>query len=174
MRRLLTFIALGLIAALLQGTILRMMLPPILIPNIVIILVSLLGCYLPNPQGALIAFVLGLQYDIFCSRTLIGPYAAASVVVFGITASVSTRLYLESAMTIIFAVFLSSLINDLISVVVASQFQQVESLIYELLKYAVVSAVTTSILAPFVFELVKSRILKIKSRGDSRELGWTH
>lgn len=173
MKRGLLFIFLGLVAVLLQGTLLRMFLPAILVPNFTLILVSFIGCYLPSPAGALIAFFLGLEYDLFCSRALLGPYAASSIVVFGLTASVSTRLYLESGATVLVAVFASSLLNDLVNVVISSQFHQVESLIFEMVKFSLVLAVVSALAAPVVFKLLKTKLMKIKMRGAGRELGWS-
>ena len=133
MRRALLILLLGLIGVLLQSTLLRIVLPAALIPNFILILVVYVACYQGNPLGAVPSFLLGLEYDLFCSENLLGPYAASSVIVFCLISSFSTRLFLESFFTIFIAVAVSTVTNYLVYVVVVSQFRPVESLIWEML-----------------------------------------
>lgn len=155
MARLLIFFSLGLFAAVLQGSVLKLMAPALVVPNLVLSLVVYLSFYSPTVSGALISFLLGTQLDLFCSRELLGPYAAALVVVFGCVASFSQRLFLESSLTVFVVTLVATVFTHIIVVIVTSQFISVASVVDMMFRYSIVEGFLTALFTPLVFKLLK-------------------
>lgn len=99
------------LAVFLQGTLLHVFLPDYLIPNFLVIIIVYLAFYEPNSRGAFLAFWVGLIFD-FSSGILLGPWAGAAVVIFGIFSALSQRIFVESVLAAFLAVLVSSLVAD--------------------------------------------------------------
>ena len=153
MKRALLVLFIGLALILAQGILRILPLASALVPNLMLPLVVYLAFYLPTPAGAMSAFLIGLEYDIFASRSLLGPYAGAYVVVFALVASFSQRLFLESLVTVCLTVFVSVLISYAVYVILVSQFMPVGSLIAEMGRYLFVEGLVTACVTPFLFQL---------------------
>ena len=106
MKRIALILLFGLISIALQSSVLKVMLPNSIIPNFILILVVFIAFYECSTLGAVIAFLLGFEIDIY-SGQLLGPYAAASVAVFCVLSSLSQRIFVESPVAILLTVFSS-------------------------------------------------------------------
>lgn len=112
----------GLIAALLQGTLLYVGIPPYLLPQVVLILVIYLGFHEVSMVGVFTVFALGLLMD-FASAVLVGPWAGAFVAVYGALAVASQRLFVESAIVMVVTGFVACLCADFIYLGLAYEYQ---------------------------------------------------
>ena len=86
---------LGIVCCALQGSLLHIGLPVSLVPQLVVVLVVSLAFSEVSVFGCVMTFVLGLLMD-FSSAMLVGPWAGALVVVYGVLAVLSHRLFIES------------------------------------------------------------------------------
>lgn len=156
-----SFVLLMVLAAMfLQGAVLKFAFPTMTIPNLFLVLVVFIGFFEPSTLGALLAFMVGLLFDLF-SRGLLGPHASAYVVVFGIVAALSQRIFVDSRLAVFLTVLLASLIGNVVYLIVLSEFVQVESLVTMLLRGALWEAFLTALLAPFLFVLLRRGWLKL-------------
>lgn len=147
-RTFITVFCFGLIAVLVQGAILRPFLPSFLVPNLALIAIVYLGLREVHVVGALLAFLLGIQFDLF-SATLLGPWAGAFMVVFALLASLSQRMFIESSVTIVVASLISSLIANGVYVTLLYQFRPVEP---ALVSVSFAEALVTALISPVVFK----------------------
>lgn len=164
LRNILYPLALALCGLFLQGSLLRFVLPDLLAPNLVLILVVFLGFFEVSPLGAILVFLIGLISDL-CSGVALGPLAGSYSIVFGILATLSTRLFVESKAAVAMAVFLSSLLNGLVFFTLSYHFSLTGGLpIWSLL----VEALITALLAPLTFMVLKRILLPRRERPATR------
>jgi rod shape-determining protein MreD len=122
-RRSLLALALGLVSILVQGTLIKAIYPGAVVPGLLLILIVFLAFYEPSVFGVGLAFLLGLELDM-CSGLLLGPWAGASVIVFGIVASLSQRIFVESPFAVMMTVFLSSILSNFVWLLIVLQVQR--------------------------------------------------
>jgi len=126
-RKYIFFLMLGLLAIFLQGTVLRSLLPSAaVIPNFLVVLVIFLAFYETSVQGVWLAFLLGLELDLY-GGVLLGPWAGAFAVTFCVFALLSQRIFVESGVAAFLVVFVASLFGHLIYLVMTFEFQMVRS-----------------------------------------------
>lgn len=166
-RRIVVLLVYGLIAALLQGTVLRSVLPPYLVPNLVLIGIVYLGLFDVSIPGLLTAFALGLQLDLF-SATLLGPWAGAAAIVCGLLALIAQRIFLESVTTIMLAVFTASLVANTVCLALLYQFRPVEN---AFALFSFVEAFATALVAPAVFMILRKLTRAATGSGRNPALG---
>ena len=159
-RRSLLMLILGLIAIYIQGTVLREIGPSWVVPNLLIIMVVFLGFFEASIRGATLAFLLGLELD-FANGLLVGPWAGAFVVSFGILASLSQRIFVESPVAAMFAAFGSSIVSSLVYLTLVYEFHPA---VTAMVPFSLLEAVINAVLAPFVFGFLKV-IFATRSRG---------
>ena len=151
LRRFSTVFLFGLISVLLQGTILRAILPGWLIPNLIVLGAVFLGFYEGTIFGALLCFMLGLQLDL-AGAQLLGPWAGALVVVFGLVSSMQTRIFVDSPLAASITVFACSLVASGVYLIISYQFQKS---ILEVASFSVAEGLITALLAPLLFPLLR-------------------
>ena len=95
MRRLLVYLAVGLIFMLLQTTLLPRLLPDTLQPNLLLILILYLGLSESFGRAMLLSLLFGLLQDSF-SATALGLYGVVNLVIFLQVRLLVTRLSAES------------------------------------------------------------------------------
>lgn len=144
----------GLIAALLQGTLLYIGIPPYLLPQVVLIVVIYLGFHEVSLVGVFTVFGLGLLMD-FASAVLVGPWAGAYVAVYGALALGSQRLFVESAIVMVVTGFIACLCSDLIYLGLAYEYQPSGS---SYIVDSVGQAFATAILSPLLMAIL-SKVL---------------
>lgn len=149
----------GLITIFLQGSLLRAVLPDFLIPNLVISLVVFIAFYENSPFGALLAFILGIEIDLYSgSPHLIGPSSGALVLVYGVTTSLSQRVYVESAFAVLIMSAISSVLYSLIYSLLVFEFNDSSVRYFSM---SVSNAIVTGLVTPLVFRILNiSKIIK--------------
>ena len=154
-KKTLLLLALGLIGILIQGTLLRQVLVPSwVMPSFLIIFVVYLAFYEATPLGAILAFALGLEFDL-ASGELIGPHAASMAVVFGFLSSITQRIFVDSVFAVFLAVFVSSMFSHLVYVILLFEFKPSKTLFDLLIEFSLPEAFVTALLAPIVFSLLR-------------------
>lgn len=151
---------LGLVAILIQGTVLKSFMPEVPAPDFLLIIVVFLAFYDASVLGAILAFLLGLQFDLF-SEMLLGPRAGSLVIVYGVLAALSQRLFVESVFAAFVSVFLSSVMNSIVYIILISDAKPAHTYF---LYISLIEALFTALLAPFMFRLLK-RIFHRKQAG---------
>ena len=160
LKKFLVLMALALVAIFIQGSLLRFALPSFFVPNLLLVIVVFLGFYEVTPAGASIVFLLGLEADL-CSGVLLGPSAAAFAATFGILASFSSRLFVESSIAIAIGVFGAALVSNVIYLSLLYEFS--DAVRHSFLAIAN-DALVTAIVAPFFFPLLKRLLLPRRER----------
>ena len=148
----------GVVAVFLQGTLVKQLFPLGAGPDIVLILVVFISFFQATLRGALLAFLLGLLVDL-SSATILGPRAGAYIFIFGFLSSISQRLFIESNLAVLGSAFCASLVAQFVYVVIFFEFHPSHT--FTLWPYFIWStlleAVSTAIIAPGVFWLLKGR-----------------
>ena len=158
-----TFI-LGLVVIFLQGSLLRNILPDFLIPNLIVSIVVFLAFYENSPYGAILAFLLGIEIDLYGGNPLlIGPSAGALVLLYGILASVSTRVYLESKFAVIIMSILSNVFYSFIFSLLIYEFNDAAVRYFS---FSLSNSLVTGVITPFLF-IILSKIYNL-NRGPSQ------
>lgn len=150
-RRFLLFLAIGFVAIFIQGTVIREFAPNAVVPNFLLGMVVFLGFFEATVRGASLAFLLGLQLD-FASGVLVGPWAGAFIVSFGILASLSQRIFVESPLASVVAVFASSLVSNIVYFVLVYEFHPS---VTEVAPFSLVEACLNAVCAPLVFAVLR-------------------
>ena len=153
--RTLLIVATGLVAIFLQSSGLRFFGATVPTPNFLIMITVFLAFYEISVLGATLAFVLGLLLDMASGGVLLGPSAAALVVVYIALASLTQRIFVESFLTIAVAVVTSAAVARLVYAVLIYEFQPKESVLSGGLSVFAVEGVLSALLAPLVFGLLR-------------------
>ena len=154
----------GLIAALLQGTLLYIGIPPYLLPQVVLIVVIYLGFHEVSLVGVFTVFGLGLLMD-FASAVLVGPWAGAYVAVYGALAVASQRLFVESAIVMVVTGFIACLCSDLIYLGLAYEYQPSgASYIVDSLGQALATALVAPVLMALLARVLYRRTVPVLGR----------
>lgn len=119
-KRILLTLAFGLLSVLIQGTLIKALFPGAVVPGLLLVLVVFLAFYETSVLGVVLSFFLGIEYDL-CSGLMIGPWAGSFVVVFGVVASLSQRIFVESPVAVMVTVFLSSLLSNFVFLLIVLQ-----------------------------------------------------
>lgn len=155
----LAVLAAGLLAIFLQGSLLRAFLPDFLIPNLIVSIVVLLAFYDNSPYGAVLAFILGLEFDLYGGSPLLtGPSAGALVLVYGVLASLSQRVYVESSFAIFVMALISAMLYSVVYSILIYEFNDSAARYFSL---SLSNAVVTGIITPLIFKFF-SRSLRVK------------
>lgn len=159
-RRIIILVLLGFVAVFVQGTLLHSLFPHIIAPNFLMILNVFLAFYEVTITGAVISFIYGLQYDLY-SGVLLGPWAGAFVVIFGVLASLSQRLFVEAGLAAFILVCVSSVIGNLIYLILIFEFRPFPQDVW----FQIISeAVLTGVFAPVLMHLMR-RLFSERARG---------
>ena len=152
LKRVLVFLALTVASVWLQGSVIRSVFSDTaIVPNIPLILVVFLSFFEVSPFGAVLAFAIGFEFDMF-SGIRIGPWAGTFVLLFGVIACFAQRIFVESGPAVAVAAFVSSLLGSLVYLLFTYEIRPFTGgLVWQIL----VEAIFTGIIAPFVFKLLK-------------------
>jgi rod shape-determining protein MreD len=125
-------------------------------PDIIMVLVVVLGLHFRTVAAIIGAFCLGLLSD-FASGQFVGPNAAASIVVFGLVGIIATRVYADRAIALMLIVFFCSLAKSV--TVVSMYLFYLDDYISELTRFPVLrtiglEAVLSALVAPLVLKLL--------------------
>lgn len=154
-RAIITVFLLAIAAAFIQGTFLKSVLPYTSVaPNFMITVVVFLSFYEATAYGVFLSFLAGLLLDFF-SGILIGPWAGAFVLCFGLLSLISQRVFVESALTTFLAVFGSSLIAQFCYVALHVQFRPADTAPVTLSVRILLEALLSAFFAPLIFMVLK-------------------
>ncbi len=143
---------LGLVAVWVQGGVLRSIVSDNgIVPNLILILVVYLAFYEANPFGALLAFLLGFEFDLL-SGVRLGPWAGSFVLLFGLLSCFAQRIFVESLLATAVVVFFSSLVVSLVYFLCTYELHPLSS---SRGGYILIEALLTAVLAPIVFKLLR-------------------
>lgn len=151
LRRILSILAIGFLAVLVQGTLLKGLFPQLVVPGLVLILVLYLAFYETNIFGTFLVFGLGLLLDM-CGGILIGPWAGSFVFVYGVTAFISQRIFAESFVALVVTSFVASLVSNFIYAALTVQVMHSHFNQYWIF---LVEALLTAVVCPFIFSFLK-------------------
>lgn len=122
-------------------------------PDFIVILALYLGLHVRRPAGVIGAFLLGVAGD-FASAQFVGPTAAGAVVVYGIMAIVSSKIYAEHPLTLALLALLCSLADSLTYVAMVTLYVDVSLLTPSVLRGVALEALLTALCAPLVVRLL--------------------
>ncbi|RMG43370.1 MAG: rod shape-determining protein MreD [Candidatus Dadabacteria bacterium] len=140
-------ILLGLAAIFVQATLFKALLPAFPAPNLALLLVIYLAFKSSDVLGAFLAFLLGLEVDLY-SGVLLGPWAGSFVTVYSIYALVARRLFVESYITSTLAAVVATCLATLVYFLLIWSFLPLpENILWKLTQEAIVTGVFA---APFM------------------------
>lgn len=147
---------LGLISILVQGTVFKSVIPGFFAPNLLLVLLVYIAFYEVSAFGAVLAFLLGLEFDVHLGM-LLGPWAGSFVLVFGILALLSQRIFVQSSLVVFIAVLVSCLGSNIFYLGLRYPFIPVG---WEAVSTVVYEGLLTAVLSPFLFPLLRKIIPK--------------
>ncbi len=162
-RWILVVVLYSLIAFFLQGTLLQIFLPIYLIPHFSLLLVVFLAFYEVSSRGAFLTFLCGLLVDI-AAGGVIGPSAAAMLIVYGVLAVISDRIFVESGLASFTVTFASVVLYQLAYLALVTSLRPS---LYDTLFVALGQGFVTGLLAPKFFYFF---LRKLKFASRRREL----
>jgi len=140
------------VALLIAQSVLRhLFLPEWLVPQGLLICAIFLAFYEFSLAGAVAAFLLGLLLDL-SSGVLLGPWAAAYVVIYGVFTFLSQRLFVESSAVSMMVVAIATLLSGVVFLSLAFEYQAVT--LAELAMLAG-QALSSAMLTPLVFKILR-------------------
>jgi rod shape-determining protein MreD len=158
LKRFVSYIVIALLLMAIQGT-LRVFVStaPYLVPNLIIALLVWLAFTHPNVRGVIIAFIIGILFDLN-SGAILGPWSFALVILFYILARLSPGLFITSSYTVIFCTFLASIvINALVLALSFSAKSGITINIFDIL----LASLTTALCTPILFRLFRKVIVSL-------------
>ena len=161
----------SLLGLILQGSLLRKLIPFDLVPNFSVILIVHIAFFWQRQYAVWLVFVLGLLVDLFGSAALLGPHASAAVLIYLFITAISKRLYMESIMTLLVVVFSASLLNSLVVTLIHNQFTEAESLWTVMSSHAPFEAIGSAVFGYFVFYALKK--LGMANHSGTRSAGFS-
>ncbi len=150
-KKILLILTIGVLAIFIQGSLIKAIFPSLVSPNLILVLVVFLSFYDVTPLGAFMAFLLGLELDLY-TGVLLGPNAAAMVVVFGVFSALSQRIFVHSGFAAMVAVLFSSMLDQIVYMILISEFRPVG---VELVTIAIIEAILSALVAPVLFSLFR-------------------
>lgn len=149
-------VVLALVALFLQSSILELMIPSTMVPNLCILLVMFLAFHEATVIGAFLAFMIGLLFD-FSSGTLVGPAAGAFVSLFGILALMSRRVFIESVPSAVVLTAICCLGADVIYMSLLYQFKPTS---VEIWKQLLLEPLFTAAVAPPILSFLRGTLVR--------------
>lgn len=149
----------SILAFFLQGTFLRIFLPPYLIPHFCVLLVVFMAFYEVSARGAFLTFLCGVLVDVSAGG-IIGPSAAALLIVYGVLAVISDRIFVESGLASFMVTLASVVIYQLTYLALMTS---INPSLYDTLVVAIGQGLITGFITPWFFYFFL-RKLKLASR----------
>lgn len=115
-------------------------------PNLIIILVCFLALRGKNTvSGAIAAYFFGLVHGVF-SGFYFGLSGISSLLIYLLLRKVSDQLYTESTQLLVFAVFISSITDSLVSLLLITLLSTSAGVYSSILTYMIPQAVVTAVI----------------------------
>jgi rod shape-determining protein MreD len=154
----------GIVAMLLQTTIVPALVPAALAPNLLLVLVVYLGVHQYDAWGALAAFVLGYFLDTF-SGTVLGMHAFAFTAVYLGVHHVARVLWTEGGIPAALVAFAAAVANGFLVLLITSLTTSGDLAVWRhAVRYGLLEATTAAALTPVVFGVVdwEQRMLRVR------------
>lgn len=151
-KQFITALLLGLAAILIQGCVFKILAADILVPNLVLLVVVYLAFLEPSTGGAFLAFILGLEFDL-ASGVLLGPWAGAFVLVYGLLVVLLERVLADSPVVIPLAALFGSLVGTITYLLLFFELdlEPVGGQLWRVCKVTLL----TALLAPLAFRILQ-------------------
>lgn len=153
-REALVFLLAFLIGIFIQASVFHSLSPAFIAPDLILLLVVVLGLHSKNAFGALGAFLLGIGAD-FATARYVGPNAAAAVLAFSAVVALSNRLYAERGPAVIFVAALACFVKYCVYAGIFYVYTSWNMFSSQFLRIAIGEAILTGICAPIVFALMR-------------------
>ncbi len=153
MKKAIFYLLLGVLASVVQGSLLHMGMPVAVVPQLIVVLIIALAFTEVSTFGCVMAFSLGLVMD-FSSAVLVGPWAGALVLVFGTLAVLSQRLFIESGIAAMVITFLAVVGANILFSLFGTEYP---SMTWEYPKQILGQAMVTALVAPFLLGKLTKR-----------------
>jgi rod shape-determining protein MreD len=153
-RTILVFFVACIVGLVVQATFAHTISPFAIAPDVIVILAVYLGLNYQHPLGVIGAFLLGVAGD-FASAQFVGPVAAGSVLVYGLTVMVSQKVYAENPFAIVMLTFLCSIADSLIYLLMVVMYVNVDLFGEGVVQGVLVEAGITAAIAPFIMTGLK-------------------
>ncbi len=145
----------GVLALLLQTTVLHTLTAGRVIPDLALVLCVYLGLHEHNVAGATGAFLLGYLLDSF-SGSLVGLNAFAMTSVYTLVYLISRRLWMDNALSSIAMVFLGTLVKGFaILLALAAYLSLDDRLSLAAVQVLLAEALLAAALTPIVFGIIR-------------------
>ncbi|MBI5875261.1 MAG: rod shape-determining protein MreD [Deltaproteobacteria bacterium] len=161
MKNFVIYLFLALLFLVIDNTLLHLLFPPFLIPDVILIMVFYLGFNNRSASGALTAFSLGYLTDVF-SAGVVGTSSFTLVFVFAVTSLLAKLISLDNMLVKIGGTAFMSIVKGTLTYLILRFLNQ--GIPFYIIFPA---AIFTGIASPFVFNLLKRVELKAKSMGYS-------
>lgn len=149
MKNFIVYLVLALLFLVIENTLIILFFPSLLIPDVILIMVFYLGFSSRSTLGALTAFSLGYLTDVF-SAGVLGASSFTLVVVFVITSMLARLLNLNSMLIKIGGTIFMSILKGILTYFVF-RFLNRDIPFYIIFP----AAISTGIISPFIFTLLK-------------------
>ncbi len=114
-------LTLSLFCVFIQGSVLGLLLPSFVIPDLLIVLIVYLAFFEAGAWGAVLVFFAGIILDL-STGLLLGPWAASYVVVYAILTSLSQHIFVNSFLAAFLSVFASRIIASSVYFLIVKGF----------------------------------------------------
>ncbi len=168
MKRFVLVLVLAIIILLVQGTVIRGLLPHFYVPNLLVILTVFLAFYESSILGTILAFLLGLLLDM-SGGVVLGPWSGSFVFIFAAIAVLSQRIFVESPVAVMVTTGIATLVADMVHAGLSYQLSSSEFSSYGRLFG---EAVFTALLCPLFFPLFRKLLLEKRDRQGNRRTGF--
>ncbi|MEK7689261.1 MAG: rod shape-determining protein MreD [Deltaproteobacteria bacterium] len=156
MKKFIVYLVFALLFLVIENTLLILFFPSLLIPDVILIMVFYLGFSNRSTLGVLTAFSLGYLTDVF-SAGVIGASSFTLVVVFAVTSMLARLLNLNSMLIKIGGTIFMSILKGILTYLVFRFLNQ------DIPFYIIFpAAISTGIISPFIFTLLKKVEKKTK------------
>ena len=147
----LIFLFFTILGLFIQGTLLPAVYPWFVTPDIILILILVIGLYVRNLRGLLAAFVLGVITD-FANAQYVGPHAAGAIIAYWVVIIISQKVYVEHFLGLIVLGFVASFAKLVTYTSLIAIYQGIDLPFLTGVKTVLLEALITALLTPvFVF-----------------------
>ncbi|MCC6933756.1 MAG: hypothetical protein IT292_10995 [Deltaproteobacteria bacterium] len=153
LRAFVIYVALITLSIFLQGTLLPAVNPNFIVPDLLLILVLIVGLYFRSMGGLFSALLIGLVSD-FAAAKYMGPEAAGSIAAFWVVIYISQKVYIEHFFGLMILGFIASFIDQLIYIGMVATYSAFETGYGKLFSVLLWQAFFTGLLTPLVAYLV--------------------
>jgi rod shape-determining protein MreD len=158
MKRFVLVLVLGLLTLLIQGTVIRGLLPHFFVPNLIVILAVFLAFYESSILGCILVFLLGLMLDM-SGGVVLGPWAGSMVFIFAVVAVLAQRIFVESPVAVMVTTSICALVANVVHAGLSYQVSRAEFASYG---RVFGEAFVTALLCPLLFPLLR-KLLAVKT-----------